>query len=151
MIRLVASCIWICVVTAASIYVGGTFKLGQAETAEGRKGVEGLEPKKTAAINIPMIVNGSIEGYVVAQFVYLIDAKNAKELSVPPEAFIADEAFRTLYADQMDFNHLEKYDVAALTQELVRKVNQRLGGDIVKDVLVEEFNYVPKHDISKRN
>ncbi|WOJ88666.1 hypothetical protein RZS28_12675 [Methylocapsa polymorpha] len=149
MMRFVASCVWICVVTAASIYAGGTFKLSRTEATEANNRLEGLEHKKTAPINVPMIVNGNIEGYVVAQFVYLIDSKNAKQLSVPLEAFIADEAFRTLYSDQMDFNHLEKYDVPALTQELIRKVNQRLGGDIVKDVLVEEFNYVPKRDISK--
>lgn len=149
MIRIVASCVWICVVTAASIYIGGTFKLGQAETSDGSKGYEGLQHKKTAPISVPMIVDGGIEGYVVAQFAYLIDAKNVKELSVPPEAFIADEAFRRLYSDQMDFNHLEKYDMAALTRDLVGKVNERLGAEIVKDVLVEEFNYVPKRDISK--
>lgn len=147
MIRLVASCLWICIVTAASIYVGGAFGLGFS--GEREKGLEGLEHKRTAPINIPMIVNGTIEGYVVAQFAYLIDRKNVKQLSVPPDAFIADEVFRTLYADQMEFNHLEKYDMPALTRELMRKVNQRLGGDIVKDVLVEEFNYVPKQDISK--
>ncbi len=149
MIRLLLSCVWICVVTAAAIYMGGTLKLGQTETADANNRLEGLQHKKTAPINVPMIVNGSVEGYVVAQFAYLIDAKNAKELSVPPEALIADEAFRLLYSDQMDFDHLEKYDMAALTQELVRRVNQRLGGEIVRGVLVEEFNYVPKRDISK--
>ena len=60
-----------------------------------------------------------------------------------------DEAFRTLYVERVDFRHLEKYDVAALTKMLLAKVNQRLGGEIVRDVLVEQFNYVPKAEISK--
>jgi hypothetical protein len=149
MIRVVVCSIWICVVTAASIYIGGTLKLGQAETLEGGKRYEDLQQKKTAPISVPMIVNGAIEGYIVAQFSYLVDEKYAKQLSVPPEAFIADEAFRRLYSEQMDFNHLEKYDMAALTRDLIRRVNERFGAELVKDVLVEEFNYVPKRDISK--
>ncbi len=82
-------------------------------------------------------------------FIYLIDPEGLKHLSVPPDVFITDEAFRMLYVGKVDFSHLEKYDLPALTGELVKKVNQRLGGDIVKDVLVEQFNYVPKDDISK--
>lgn len=149
MMRLIASCIWICIVTAASAYVSATWKLEQAETKQPDKSLIGLEHKTTAPINVPMIVNGNVEGYVVAQFVYLCDAQSLKQLSVPPDAFIADEAFRTLYSEQVDFSHLEKYDLSALTKGLVKKVNQRLGADIIKDMLIGEFNYVPKRDISK--
>lgn len=149
MMRLIASCIWICLVTAASGYVSATWMFGPAETKQPDKSLDGLEHKTTTPINVPMIVNGTVEGYVVAQFVYLSDAQSLKQLSVPPDVFIADEAFRTLYSEQVDFNHLEKYDLSALTKTLVKKVNQRLGADIIKDMLIGEFNYVPKRDISK--
>ena len=96
-----------------------------------------------------MIAGGAVAGYVVAQFIYLDRPGSVEAFSVPPDVFITDEAFRMLYVDKVDFNHLAKYDVSALTKELVKKVNQRLGGDIVKDVLVEQFNYVPKDDMSK--
>jgi hypothetical protein len=95
-----------------------------------------------------MIADGNVGGYVVAQFVYLSDPLEGQ--LYPPDAFIADEAFRKLNVDKVDFNHLEKYDVAALTKDLVKKVNQRLGAEIVKDILIEQFNYVPRHDISRR-
>jgi hypothetical protein len=39
---------------------------------------------KTAPINVPMISNGTVEGYIVAQFVYLADETSLRELSVPP-------------------------------------------------------------------
>ncbi len=147
--RLVASCIWICAVTATSGYVSATWRVDETPAKQAPGKLEGLEHKKVAPINVPMIANGNVEGYVVAQFIYLVDSHNAKELSVPPDVFITDEAFRMLYADDVDFNHLEKYDIAGLTKELIKRVNQRLGGDIVKDVLVEAFNYVPKREISK--
>jgi hypothetical protein len=86
-----------------------------------------LVRKKTTPTNVPMIANGIVEGYIVAQFIYLADAQNLKELSVPPDDFIADEAFRALYSGQVDFNHLQKYDLQSLTKALAQKINQRLG------------------------
>jgi hypothetical protein len=108
-----------------------------------------LERKKTLPINVPMIANGIVEGYIVAQFIYLADAKNLEALSIPPDDFITDEAFRLLYSGEVDFAHLEKYNLQGLTKTLAQKINLRLGKEIIKDVLVEEFTYVPKRDISR--
>jgi hypothetical protein len=149
MIRLIVSCGWICVVTVVAVYVAGSVRLGDAVDAHPHEAVEPLEHKKTEPINVPMIANGKIEGYVVAQFVYLADAHSLKQLPVPPDVFVADEAFRTLYSTSLDFRHLDKYDLGALAETLVAKVNQRLGADIVKEVLVEQFIYVPRSDISR--
>jgi hypothetical protein len=56
-----------------------------------------LERKKTMPLNVPMIANGIVEGYIVAQFIYLADARNLKELAIAPDDFITDEAFRLLW------------------------------------------------------
>jgi hypothetical protein len=149
MMRFVASCLWICAVMGASTYVGAAWMAGPTSTTQTDRRMEELQHKKMAPINVPMISNGNVEGYVVAQFVYLIAAENLKQLAVPPDAFITDETFRALYSDQLDFNHIEKYDVPALTTSVIKKVNQRLGGEIIKDLLVEEFNYITRNEISK--
>ncbi len=149
MIRLIVSCGWICAVTVVAVYVTGAFLLGEPGATTVHKATEALEQLKTQPINVPMIANGKIEGYVVAQFVYLADAHRLKQLPVPPDVFVADEAFRTLYSTSVDFRHLDKYDIGALTRTLVAKVNQRLGADIVKEVLVDQFIYVPRSDISR--
>jgi hypothetical protein len=147
MVRLVISCLWICAVTLGSAYTMIVIKTRHAEAfAQGDK--VGFE--KTRPINVPMIANGSVQGYVVAQFSYTANGEDKKQASVPIEAFILDEAFKTLYADdKLDFRHLEKYDLPALTKYLIEKVNVRLNSPMLKDVLVEEFNYVAKEDISR--
>lgn len=109
----------------------------------------GIQRRKTAPINVPMISNGSVEGYIVAQFVYLADERGLQEISVPPDDFIADEAFRELYSSNVDFNHLEKYDVGRLAKVLTDKINHRLEKDVIKDVLVAEFTYIPKRDLAQ--
>jgi hypothetical protein len=149
MMRLIASCLWIVAVTSTSAYICSAWRSRATESVIPAKKAGDLQRKKTMPINVPMIANGNVEGYIVAQFIYLADAKNLQELSVPPDDFITDEAFRTLYSTQVNFDHLEKYDVQGLTKALVQKINQRLGSEIIKDVLVEEFTYVQKRDISK--
>lgn len=147
--QLIASCIWIITVTSASVYVSSAWRSRSTESAVPIKRGGDLERKKTIPINVPMIANGVIEGYIVAQFIYLADAKNLQELSIPPDDFINDEAFRVLYSSEVNFTHLEKYDLQGLTKALAQKINLRLGREIIKDVLVEEFTYVPKRDISR--
>ena len=149
MMRLIASCAWIIVVTSASAYVSSTWRSRAADSETPVKRMGDLERKKTMPINVPMIANGNVEGYIVAQFIYLADTKYLQELSVPPDDFITDEAFRELYTGKVDFSHLQKYDLQGLTKALAQKINQRLGREIIKDVLVEEFTYVPKRDISR--
>lgn len=147
--RLIASCIWIIAVTSVSAYVSSTWRFGAAETIPPGKKAGEVERKKTKPINVPMIANGSVEGYIVAQFIYLADAKDLQDMPVLPDDFITDEAFRALYSGEVDFSRLHKYDLPGLTKTLAKKINQRLGREIIKDVLVEEFNYVPKRDIAR--
>jgi hypothetical protein len=149
MIRLIASCVWLIAATSLSAYVTATWRSSDAEGRPPVKQSGAIQRKKTAPINVPMISNGNVEGYIVAQFVYLADENSLHELSVPPDDFIADEAFRELYTSDVDFNHLEKYDVERLTKVLAEKINHRLGKDVIQDILVAEFTYVPAHQVSK--
>ena len=69
-------------------------------------------------------------------------------LPVPPNAFVVDEAFRQIYADQsIDFRKLAKYDITKRLAEVRTEVNKRLGADVVKDVLVDELNFVAKREV----
>src|SRR5258708_3928191 len=138
MLRLVVSCLWICAVTLASAYTVIMLKARHAEAAATAE-IDKVGYEKTRPINVPMIANGSVQGYVVVQFSYTAVAKEGQFSTVPIEAFILDEAFKTLYADdKLDFRHLEKYDIAAMTKSLIGRVNVRLNSAMLKDVLVEE-------------
>ncbi|SFK04655.1 hypothetical protein SAMN05444581_101473 [Methylocapsa palsarum] len=94
MIRLIATAVWVCIVTAASAYVSGTWRRGSDESTITSSSAAGIGRKTTPPINVPIIINGAVEGYVTAQFVYLVDVKALKQVSIEPDAFVADEAFR---------------------------------------------------------
>ncbi len=149
MIRLVASCIWICLVTAATGYAAATWKLAHVESEAPDHPAEKIQYEKLHPINVPMIANGVVQGYVVAQLGFTY-TDNAPRNTVPPEVYLLDDAFRIIYSDPtLDFHHLEKYDVGRLTAALVQRANQRLNANVVKDVLVQELNFISKSDISK--
>ncbi len=151
MIKLIASCAWICLLTAGASFATVSMKLDNPATtapASDSSG-EAVEYKKLPVINVPMIADGIVQGYVVAELGYTYNQNLVRE-ALPPDVYVLDEAFRKIYSDTtLDFHHLEKYDVNGLTKELVQKVNQRLHANVVKDVLIQELNFFQKSDISR--
>ncbi len=150
MIKLIASCVWICLLTSAAayatIFVSGSHAV--APPLKEQDASPAMEFKKLPPISIPMIADGAVQGYVVAELGYTYD-QNAKT-PIPPDAYLLDETFRKVYSDsKLDFRHLEKYDVNGMTKDLAQRVNQRLHAAVVKDVLVQAMNFVPKSDIPK--
>ncbi|AWN53192.1 hypothetical protein [Methylobacterium sp. 17Sr1-1] len=140
--------LWICAVTIASCYGAVTFGGGIFSGKKTEPYLEGLQYQKLAPINIPMIADGRVQGYVIAVLVFTADAKLMHTLPVPPNAFVVDEAFRQIYGDTaLDFRKLAKYDITKRLAEVRAKVNERLGGDVVKDVLVDEINFVAKREV----
>jgi hypothetical protein len=150
MIKLIASCVWISLLTSAAayatIFVSGIHAVSPPPKEQSSS--PAMEYKKLPAISIPMIADGAVQGYVVAELGYTYD-QNAKA-PIPPDAYLLDETFRKVYSDTtIDFRHLEKYDVNGMTRYLAQRVNQRLHAAVVKDVLVQAMNFVPKSDIPK--
>jgi hypothetical protein len=144
MIKMLALAIW---ASAIAVIAGNAMAHWQAAKASPQKAeaVEHVyEYKKSKVINVPIIGDGALLGYVLVQFLYGLDSK-AEHLSISPEAVLVDEAFRILYGDpRLDFRHLEKYDVDGLTKKLAAAMNARLGAGVVKDVLIQDFSYMPR-------
>jgi hypothetical protein len=147
MIQVLAAGFTVCTITLASAYGSLTWVTG-ANSPEQKSYLEGLQYKKLPVMNVPVIAEGAVQGYVVANMVFTADAKTLRELSVPAESFVLDEAFRYIYGDPtLDFRKLSRYNVEAMLSNVKANVNKRLGMDIVKEILIENFNFVDKSDI----
>jgi hypothetical protein len=150
MIRLILSGLWVCLVTLASTYAAVSWLAPRPPEAETQiqKLNGGLESVKTRMISVPVIGEGTIHGYVTAQFVFTVDGKAMKHLAVKPDAFLLDEAFKAIYGgDSVDFRHFTKRDLQALSKQIGDNVNKRLGARLVEDVLVQELNYIAKDHV----
>ncbi len=80
----------------------------------------------------------------MAQLSYVVDSVVEKKTGVPSDVFVADETVRLIYDDEsIDFTQLEKVDLNALARSLVKNVNMRLKAEVVKDVAIQEFTFLP--------
>ena len=150
MIKLLMTGIWVCVVTVGASLGISYWQESRAALPAKQEYLEGVVYEKTKVINVPMIAEGSVQGYIVAQLVFTADAKILRQLPVPPEAFVVDEAFRSIYGDQkLDFKNLARYDLARFAQTIREQVNKRLQAEVLQEVLVQDFNYVSKEQIRR--
>jgi hypothetical protein len=146
MIKLLGFGLWACALTFGSAYGVVTYRLDQAGHAgEARPSVEYF---KTEMTSVPVIRKGAVEGYVVFQLTVALDEETKNKVAIDPAPFIVDEAFRALYEEStLDFAKLEKFKLAELMLALRANINKRLGAEMVRDILVQQLNYVDKHDI----
>ncbi len=103
----------------------------------------GVDYVKIPVFAVPVIQNGMMEGYVLTEWVFTIDAKTKAALTVPPEVFIREDAFRSIYGEVVvDFDNLDRVDLVAVAETIRTNVNKRLGLDAITSALVQKFDFV---------
>jgi len=134
--------LWVTLVALGSAY--GVSLYAPAPVTEGKSvAAVVLQTQTTRVINVPVVADGLVRGFVAVQFVFTMDANALKALQVPPEVYLLDDAFRAIYSDNsLDPRHVERYDLQKLTSRLVQNTNERLGVPLIKDVLIENFSYI---------
>ncbi|WP_395175706.1 hypothetical protein [Roseibium alexandrii] len=149
MIKMLVAGVWMSIAMLISGYGTAKFISAQNQTSNQEEtAYVGLDYETLKPVNVPILFEGALQGYVVAKLVFTADGDTLRKLPVPPHPFLVDEAFRALYADEtLDFRSLERYDLDGLTEHLKTVTNQRIGQKVVQDVLVEEFNYFDKADV----
>ncbi len=151
MARTLMAGLWAIMVTLGAFYGVMIWKAGSQAAVAPAPLFSRLEQLKTDIVSVPMISNGKIEGYVLARFVFLMDAEKRKKMSFDPGVILTDEAFQLIYASPVrDFQRIEKYDLSQLANALKKRVNKRLGAALVQDVLVDSINYVARGEIRYR-
>lgn len=150
MMRMLLTGAWACFVTVAASFAVSYWNESHAAPPSPQEIVDGLVSEKTKVFNVPMIAEGQLQGYIVAQLVFTAEAKTIRQLPVPAEPFVVDEAFRSIYGDpKLDFKNLARYDLSLFAQTVKERVNKRLQVDALRDVLVQDFNYVSKDQIRR--
>lgn len=145
MIKLLVSGLWVCVVTLLSSYVAVSWQSGRTTPLATPKASAAMDAIKTRMISVPVIADGALQGYVMAQFIFTVDAKLAGRLPIKPDIYILDETFKTMYSEEtVDFRHFRKQDLPKLSKKIIESVNTRIGSRLVEDVLIQELSYVPK-------
>lgn len=137
---------YICGITLGAAYGTMLWKTQSQQAAENQEAeAPPLEQVQTKRISVPIIGDGVVKGYVLAQFIFRIDAKASHELNVRPDIFLVDEAIKVIFSGEaVDFSNLQQPDASALSKVIKKNVNARFGESFVQEVLVQELNYVPQ-------
>jgi hypothetical protein len=136
--------LWLTVVALGAAF-GSALMASTPPPKDAHGAGEAVHAQQTRTMNVPIIVDGALQGYVGMQFSYVVDAAAAKSIAVTPEIYLLNTAFSAVYMDTAtDFRHLERMDIPAFTKRLVAETNAHLGAPVIKDVMIEAFNYIPK-------
>ena len=113
MIKLLATGLWACLVTLGATFGVLEWQKHAAPAGAAGEGEKKLEELRTKAINVPIIGNGIIQGYMVAQFVFTVDSSVLHKVPINPEVYVLDEAFKTIYSgEQINFQNMKKQDLS---------------------------------------
>jgi hypothetical protein len=143
--------LWACIVALVSSYATATWQSGGSVAIElSGAALDGLEYRKPEPITVPMISDGRLRGYVVARITFTANARDLHEFPIDPQPFVLDEAFRRIYTDgKVEFDQISKYNLEGMAGAIKASVNERLGLELIKDVLFDELNYVDKDSLKK--
>jgi len=142
--KLLLTGLWVCLLTAGAGFGAATWQAGLEHKVD-EPHLKGLEYRRLPNVSVPMIESGGVQGYVVARFVYTADAGFLAELSIDPDSFVINEAFREIYENgRVQFGKISKYDLKNMSQSIAENVNKRLNYPVVEDVLVEGINYIQR-------
>lgn len=148
MIKLVATGVWICLVTVAASYAAIFWHSPTTPEAEADKFFGGLQSVKTNPISVPVISQGAVQGYVLAQFTFTMKANLLRTMSVKPDVYLLDAAFRAIYGgDAAQLRGAKKQDLEALTNSIKTQVNERFGQPFVDEVLIEKYTFLSKDEV----
>lgn len=145
MLRIILLGLWICAV-ALGAFIFALRMPPKSLIGGGHISVEStLDYERTKVLDIPIIRENELKGYVVAQFVYVIDSKAGAVLGNSILAdYINDALFEKFYGSYTTADQIDKVDVKLLKTELMADINKRLPKPFLKDLIVAHFSYYTK-------
>lgn len=147
MMKLIIIGVWACIVTLAGAY-GGVYWRTHAHDSGDKAHEEALETRKIKPITVPIIANGMIKGYILAEFSLVSPKGDPHDKSLDPEGYFLDEAYRFIYASSdKDFTNMQTSDVADMSKRITEAVNKRLGKEMIKEALVTNFGFIPRDEL----
>ena len=140
--------LWVCVVALGSSYFFVQMNNSSAAHGPSEAEAEVIEFIKTDMVSVPVIREGKVQGYLVAQLSFAVNKTATKKLAFEPTPYLVDVAYRALYENSaIDFSQLQPQDLTLLAKKILEGANAKLGGEVVKAVLMNEINYVPRDEV----
>ena len=149
MIRIAIIGLWICAVALGSLYFAVWQNSATATVVT--QAEQSLDDGKSDVFSVPIIIDGAVQGYVVTQLIYTLDNTVKASVNVPVSYFINDEIFRQFYGHYSEVKDVQKVKFDDVKSAIIEGVNARFPAPLIKDLLVEQFNYISSKEIRDQN
>jgi len=147
-IKFVVAALWICAVTIGAMFYSFQSASAKLDAPPTPPLLGGLDYIKTDIISVPVLHEGHINGYFLARLVYTVKPEDVAKLSVPAEALFVDQVYSYVYGNpDLDFVSHETLDLDVFRDGVRKKINEKVGGELIHDVLVEQVDYLSKDEI----
>lgn len=148
MLKLIITGIWVAAVTLGSVYFSIQMSKAPDPGAEeaAKKAVQELVRGET--ITYPVIAQGRVEGYFLARISFVTDKTKLAEIKLPIPEMLTDELYTELVGDKViRVGDNRNFDLKAFKTRVKEALNQKLGTEVVLDVVVEQIDYLTKEEI----
>jgi len=150
MVKFIIMGLWVLLVTLGGLFIGhGMTNKAPVETVDIE--IEGEEKRAqadTEIMNVPVMVDGEVKGYLLVQLTYIMNEKLIADLEIAP--FVNDAIFAEFFGAYTDVRQIEKVRFDPSRQRIIDTVNQRFGSLILKDLLVQQFNFITVEKIREQ-
>lgn len=147
MLRLVLIGIWAVIVTAVSAYVTSHFKF-LTQSKEAANADLGFDQLSSDLMSVPVIREGEVKGYLIMELAFMANAGLIEQNRLDPLPFMKDAAFQAVFTNEkLDIGNLKKTDIDSLAADIVKEANMKLGSEVVRNVLLQQLNYIKREDI----
>lgn len=129
--------------TGAGVFAG-QYVSAAGPTSDGKPKSAEITQVTTEITGAPIIADGRVEGYLVFRVKSSVDVSKLPNAKFEVSPFLIDAAFQASY--ELYRNGLQTIgpeDIGRLTKLVADKTNARLGEGTVRDVLVDQFNFIP--------
>lgn len=148
MIKFIAATLWICAVTVGAVFYSFQASGARDEAAAAKRLFGGLDYVSTDIITVPYVRNARVDGYFLTKLVFTAEPAQLAKLSIPPNSLITDQVYSYLYSNpQIDFSDRTAIDLDAFRTSLRDSINTRVEADLIKEVLVDQIDFLTKDDI----
>jgi hypothetical protein len=150
MIKFVVAALWISIATTGAMLFSFQWSQEPEVSAEeaAATAFNGIDYVKTPVISVPVFDKGKVYGYFLSRLVFTAEATRLAELKLPPDVLLSDAVYTYLFANpQIDFTKRDSLDFDVFREELRTAVNTRIGEELIREVLIEQVDFLPKQDV----
>ena len=148
MLKFLIAGIWGALMTGTGIFVGEFFGQGSETFATTKAKKSGIEQTVTELTGAPIIVDGKVLGYLVFRIRSQVDTSKLPNAKFEISPFLISAAFEVAYEFyQNGIQTIAPHDLEKISQQIANKTNEKLGSNLVTDVEMEQFNYVPSDKV----